>query len=109
MSDFQLTHVSEKKFFQISEVSKLVGIKAHTLRFWEKEFEGLNPETRKGNRRYYTKQDIELVFKIKSLLYENKLTVAGAKVALNAKNNTIDHSEDNKILEDLEEVLKILK
>ena len=54
----------EKKYFSISEVSEICDIKSHTLRFWEKEFKELKPITRKGNRRYYQNQDIELIKRI---------------------------------------------
>ena len=54
---------SEKKYYSISEVSEICSVKPHTLRFWESEFKNLKPVTRKGNRRYYQKQDIEMIKK----------------------------------------------
>ena len=63
--------LQEKKYFSITEVSELCEIKSHTLRFWEKEFKHLKPVTRKGNRRYYQKEDIRLIKKIRALLYED--------------------------------------
>ena len=64
----------EKKYFSISEVSKLCNIKTHTLRFWEKEFDGLMPVTRKGSRRYYQEHDMKLIKQIHHLLNEEGMT-----------------------------------
>jgi hypothetical protein len=46
-----------KRYFTIGEVSELCGVKPHVLRYWEQEFPGLNPVKRRGNRRYYKRQD----------------------------------------------------
>jgi DNA-binding transcriptional MerR regulator len=83
--------IPDKKYFSIGEVAELCELKTHTLRFWEKEFKNLNPITRKGNRRYYQRQDILLVMKIRSLLYNQGLTVSGAKMNLVSKGK--DNSE----------------
>ena len=99
--DFQ-----EKKYYSISEVSELCNIKSHTLRFWEKEFKDLKPITRKGNRRYYQSQDIKLIKKIQSLLYEDGMTISGAKkniMSSSKKENQADNS--HKIVRDLEDLL----
>ena len=70
-------------YYTIGEVSEIVGIKDHVIRFWEKEFDELSPYiSKKGNRRRYTKADIELIRKIKELLYEEKFTIMGAKKQL---------------------------
>ena len=101
---------SDKKYFSISEVSKLCSVKPHTLRFWESEFKELKPITRKGNRRYYQKKEIEMIRKIQALLYEEGLTISGVKRNLSttkSNNSTSDFSV--KILEDLEKLLKAIK
>ena len=103
--------IPEKKYFSISEVAELCDLKTHTLRFWEKEFKELSPVTRKGNRRYYQREDIVLVMKIKSLLHSDGMTVSGAKKSLNL--NTADLKGSNldsqEILQDLEDILQELK
>ena len=103
--------IPDKKYFSIGEVAELCELKTHTLRFWGKEFKDLNPVTRKGNRRYYQRQDILLVMKIRSLLYNQGLTVSGAKMNLESKGK--DNSEtvlgSEEILKDLEEILQDLK
>ena len=100
----------DKKYFSISEVSELCSVKAHTLRFWENEFKGLKPITRKGNRRYYQKKDIEMIRKIQALLYEEGLTISGVKRSLSStKNNNSISDSSGKIMEDLEKLLKAIK
>ena len=101
---------SDKKYFSISEVSELCSVKPHTLRFWENEFKGLKPITRKGNRRYYQKKDIEMIRKIQALLYEEGLTISGVKRNLSStKNYNSTSNFSGKIVEDLEKLLKTIK
>tara|TARA_Y100000746_G_scaffold37881_1_gene28273 strand:+ start:225 stop:551 length:327 start_codon:yes stop_codon:yes gene_type:complete len=99
----------DKKYYSISEVSELCSVKPHTLRFWESEFKALKPITRKGNRRYYQKKDIEMIGMIQSLLYEEGLTISGVKRKLSstAKDNFVSESSE-KIVEDLEKLLKTI-
>ena len=98
--------IQDKKYYSISEVSELCNIKSHTLRFWEKEFKDLKPVTRKGNRRYYQTQDIQLVKKIQTLLYDQGMTIAGAKK--NIQSSPPDNSQDNKIKEVIDELEDLL-
>ena len=101
---------SDKKYFSISEVSELCSVKPHTLRFWENEFKGLKPITRKGSRRYYQKKDIEMIRKIQDLLYEEGLTISGVKRSLSStKTNNSLNDSSGKIVEDLEKLLKAIK
>ena len=101
---------SDKKYYSISEVSELCSVKSHTLRFWESEFKELKPITRKGNRRYYQKKDIEMIEKIQSLLYKEGLTISGVKRNLSStKNNKSISDSSGKIVEDLEKLLKSIK
>ena len=102
--------IHDKKYYSISEVSELCDIKSHTLRFWEKEFKDLKPITRKGNRRYYQAEDIQLVKTIQSLLYEEGMTIAGAKKNLQSKLR--EEPQDNKLknaIDDLEALLSKIK
>ena len=99
----------DKKYYSISEVSELCSVKPHTLRFWESEFKSLRPVTRKGNRRYYQKEDIKMIQRIKELLYKEELTISGVKRKLSSGKE--DHSLNNsseKILKDLEELFKAI-
>ena len=100
----------EKKYYSITEVAELCKVKAHTLRFWEKEFKDLKPMTRKGNRRYYQNDDIELIKQIHFLLYQEGMTIAGAK--RNLKSSFQEQRKDGRIqnmLEDLEGLLAEIK
>ena len=100
----------DKKYYSISEVSELCSVKPHTLRFWESEFKGLKPVTRKGNRRYYQKEDIKMIKRIQDLLYTEGLTISGVKRKLSSgeKDHSLNESP-KKILEDLEKLLKDIK
>ena len=96
----------DKKYFSISEVSELINIKSHTLRFWEKEFKSLRPVTRKGGRRYYQSKDLELIKQIKFLLYEDGMTIAGAKKSLQSSEKEISgKGKEQKLVEELEDLL----
>ena len=84
-------------------------MKSHTLRFWEKEFKTLKPETKKGSRRVYQKYDLLMVRRIRSLLYEEGLTIAGAKKRLNSRTSPNRFSSNDHLIGDLEEILKEIK
>lgn len=100
----------DKKYLSITEVSELCNIKSHTLRFWEKEFKELQPVTRKGSRRYYQSKDIELIKQIQSLLYEEGMTITGAKKTLqSSKKQTSGTGKEEKLVEELENLLAKIK
>ena len=70
-------------FIPINEVSKELGVPAHTIRYWEKQFAGaVRPVTGAGNRRYYRHETVEKLRSIKSLLYDKGMTIAGVKKIL---------------------------
>ncbi|HEY4716115.1 MAG TPA: MerR family transcriptional regulator [bacterium] len=71
--------LSEKLYFKIGEVSNITGIKPYVLRYWEDEFPIIDPVKTGGKHRLYRKKDIENIMVIKKLLYEERLTIAGAK------------------------------
>lgn len=66
----------------IREVSRITQVPAYTLRYWEDRFKLLRPVRLKSGHRRYSKRDVDLVLKIKELLYQRKLTLAGAKKIL---------------------------
>jgi len=68
-----------KLYYSISEVSDLVGVKPHVLRYWETQFKMLRPRKGRGGARMYRKRDIEALFDIKQLLYDQRFTIAGAR------------------------------
>ena len=72
--------------FRIGEVSRLTATKTFVLRFWESEFPMLQPVKSPSGHRLYRRQDIETVFEIKRLLYEEGFTIAGARKHLTDRN-----------------------
>ena len=74
--------IPDKVFFRIGEVSKLTGVKAYVLRFWEGEFPTLKPQKGKTGQRRYRRGDIEQILRIKELLWDRKFTIAGARSEL---------------------------
>ncbi len=78
----ELPLIPNKRYFTIGEVSDLCAVKPHVLRYWEQEFIQLKPVKRRGNRRYYQRQDVILIRQIRSLLYEHGFTIGGAKQRL---------------------------
>ncbi len=74
--------IPEKLFFKIGEVCDITGIQAHVLRYWESEFPTLAPQKNRAGQRTYRKRDVEMVLRIKELLYDDQYTIAGAKKRL---------------------------
>ncbi len=109
----ELPVIPAKRYFTIGEVSDLCSVKPHVLRYWEQEFPQLKPVKRRGNRRYYQRQDVLLIRQIRSLLYEQGYTIGGARQRMT---DADDGSEDNdykhlikQMIVELEDVLKVLK
>jgi DNA-binding transcriptional MerR regulator len=73
------TVIPEKVYFRIGEVSDLVGVDPHVLRYWESEFNVIRPRRAKSNQRLYRKQDIEYLLLIKNLLHGEGYTISGAR------------------------------
>ncbi len=72
--------IPDKLYFKIGEVVSLTGVKAHVLRYWESEFgTDFRPLKSRGRQRLYRRQDIDLVLRLKRLLYEQGYTIAGAR------------------------------
>jgi DNA-binding transcriptional MerR regulator len=70
---------SSKLYYRIGEVSELTGVKAHVLRYWETEFRWMAPPKSRSKQRLYRKRDIEFVWLLKKLLWEQRFTIAGAR------------------------------
>lgn len=77
--------IPDKLYFKIGEVCEITGVQPHVLRYWETEFPQLAPEKNRAGQRVYKRRDIELILKIKKLLYEDKFTIAGARKRLAAE------------------------
>jgi DNA-binding transcriptional MerR regulator len=83
--------IPEKSLFRIGEVSRLTATKTFVLRYWESEFPTLQPVKSPSGHRLYRREDIETVFEIKRLLYEEGFTIAGARRHLAEQNGTNGH------------------
>jgi DNA-binding transcriptional MerR regulator len=109
----ELPPIPGKRYFTIGEVSELCGVKPHVLRYWEQEFPQLKPVKRRGNRRYYQRQDVIIIRQIRALLYEQGFTIGGARQQLEGEDNKTDANQSQQIIKqlrvELEEVLDILK
>ena len=109
----ELPPIPGKRYFTIGEVSELCAVKPHVLRYWEQEFPQLKPVKRRGNRRYYQRQDVLLIRQIRSLLYDDGFTIGGARQRLTGEEAKTDVSQSQQIIKqlrvELEQVLKILR
>lgn len=76
------TVIPDKLYFKIGEVGELTGLKPYVLRYWETEFPEIAPVKSRTNQRLYRKKDVELVIKIRTLLYEERFTINGARKRL---------------------------
>jgi len=104
----------DKRYFRIGEVSRIVGVKPYVLRYWESEFPTLRPKRADSHQRVYRREDIETLGAIKKLLYEEKLTIAGAKNRLKAmkKGDAAAVPQGDilaEIKEELRQILRILQ
>jgi DNA-binding transcriptional MerR regulator len=108
-----LPPIPAKRYFTIGEVSELCGVKPHVLRYWEQEFPQLKPVKRRGNRRYYQRQDVIFIRQIRGLLYDEGFTIGGARNRLEGDEAREDTSQSQQIVRqvrlELEEVLKMLR
>jgi DNA-binding transcriptional MerR regulator len=77
--------IPDKLYFKIGEVSELLGVEPYVLRYWESEFPVLSPKKSGTGHRLYRRKDVELLLKIRNLLYESKFTIEGARQALQAE------------------------
>ncbi|MDJ0928127.1 MAG: MerR family transcriptional regulator [Gammaproteobacteria bacterium] len=109
----ELPPIPGKRYFTIGEVSELCAVKPHVLRYWEQEFPQLKPVKRRGNRRYYQRQDVIVIRQIRSLLYDEGFTIGGARQRLTGEEAKTDLSQSQQIIRqmrmELEEILKLLR
>lgn len=109
----ELPIIPSKRYFTIGEVSELCGVKPHVLRYWEQEFPQLKPIKRRGNRRYYQREDVVLIRQIRSLLYDQGFTIGGAKQQLIQEQEEQASLQNPEVIralrQELEEILTILQ
>jgi DNA-binding transcriptional MerR regulator len=74
--------IPDKRFFRIGEVSRIVGVPTHVLRYWEREFSLIRPRRASSKHRLYRRGDVEVLLHIKKLLHRERYTIAGARKKL---------------------------
>ncbi len=96
-------------YYSISEVSDMVGVKPHVLRYWETQFKMLRPKKGRGGARMYRKRDVEILFQVKQLLYDQKFTIAGARRKLLDERGSREQIELPFSHTDREEMIRALR
>ena len=109
----ELPPIPGKRYFTIGEVSALCAVKPHVLRYWEQEFSQLRPVKRRGNRRYYQRQDVLAIRQIRGLLYDQGFTIGGARQRLEGTQAKEDVTQSRllirQLVAELEAVLQVLR
>lgn len=116
----EIKSIPDKLAFKIGEVAEIAGVKPYVLRYWETEFEQLRPQKSQKGQRVYLKRDVELVLMVRKLLYRDRFSIEGARVALRrlkkdsrqikAAGGTVDELEQIKTaVEDLSLHISSLK
>ncbi|MBU0673778.1 MAG: MerR family transcriptional regulator [Proteobacteria bacterium] len=108
--------IPDKLYFKIGEVSQLVGVDTHVLRYWESEFKMIRPLRVKSQQRLYRRSDVKNLLLIKTLLYEKGFTIAGARKVLDERRgqgpvNTGRQADNiffNSLKKELQEIKKLL-
>lgn len=110
--------IAQRAYYAIGEVRELTGIESHVLRYWETRFDVLRPIKNQAGNRVYRPRDVEVVLLLKSLLYEEKYTVEGArqKLARMRKQGGLDKARKGalgsglrgQLRNDLQELMEIL-
>ena len=112
----------KKLYYSISEVSEITRLKKYVLRYWETEFTQLKPPKNRAGNRTYRKKDIDVVHKIKELLYKNKFTIEGARKQMETgvitgeteattdseKKSAINSEVLEKLKQELNDILRII-
>jgi DNA-binding transcriptional MerR regulator len=101
-SDIQ---IPDKLYFRIGQVGEITGLPTSVIRFWETEFPKINPKRSPSGQRLYRKSDIELILKIKYLLYDRKFTILGAKKHLGSVKSETEVSSAASTVDELREEL----
>jgi DNA-binding transcriptional MerR regulator len=110
----------EEKLYKIGEVCKVADLQPYVLRYWETEFPQLSPNKSGGGQRLYTKRELDIILRIKDLLYKEGFTIAGAKKKLEtdletpiadaaAESPRVSNEGLAKVKRELRELLEMLK
>ena len=111
-----LPQIPDRIYFTLGEASRLCGVKPHVLRYWEQEFDQLQPDKRRGNRRYYRYQDLIMTRRIRSLVHQQGFTLSGAKCRILEEDKARGEVTQNdskgmalrEVIRELEQVRRLL-
>ena len=98
---------SEKLYFKIGEVAKIVGVKPYVLRYWETEFSVIRPGKTRSQHRLYRRKDVETLLQIKELLHKKRFTIEGARRHLRGATQEAPTSGESKVRGDLKALREI--
>ena len=103
--------IPDKTYFRIGEVGKILGVEPYVVRYWESEFKTVQPIRTKSYQRLYRKKDIQELLKIKTLLYRDRFTIAGAKRKLTDKDEEPAEAHERylRMLVDIREELQHIR
>jgi DNA-binding transcriptional MerR regulator len=101
--------IPNKQYFKIGEVSALTQLEPYVLRYWETEFKNIRPVRFGSNQRMYRRKDVEIIFEIKKLLYDEGFTIAGARKKLNPSSKGAPDKAPPPKIDGLEPLLKEIK
>lgn len=98
----------KKLYYSIGEVSELTKLKQHVLRYWETEFPELKPSKNRAGNRIYRPKELDLIFKIKKLLYEDHYTIQGAREKIKLLATHVNRGISSSSLENLQDIRSIV-
>jgi DNA-binding transcriptional MerR regulator len=107
--------IPDKRYFTIGEVADICDVKPHVLRYWEREVPQLSDVSRRQNRRYYQRDEVDLLLTIKKLLREDGFTIDGARGQLKAHTKSVEKRSGPTVEapmtfdEKIQEIISILK
>lgn len=101
--------IPQKSLFKLDEVCTIVGVKPYVLRFWESEFEEISPLVSSTGQKLFEQKDIQVLAKIKSLLFDNKLSIEKAKLVLDGKLELEKATKPKKVVARSNKTLKTPK
>ncbi len=109
----ETVNIPDKMFFKIRDVSMIVSVKPHVLRYWESEFPSLSPNKNRNGQRMYTRKDVKMAIDIKNLLHVERYSIAGARQKLKKRRGSAEPVTPMDAIkearEDLADLLESLK
>ncbi|NLA75225.1 MAG: MerR family transcriptional regulator [Deltaproteobacteria bacterium] len=96
----------DKRYYRIGEVSRIIGLEPYVLKYWEMEFPQIRPSRADSKQRTYQKKEVELIKEIKHLLYDEKLTIEGARKRLKKTSSQTEKNTPACLIKEIKNELK---